>query len=67
MAKISSCIKSFRRSGQKTGQLLVRTLRDPRDPESSVISGKKVGYVRSCEFRCAALTNRVGHRLDSYA
>jgi len=50
MAKISSCIKSFRRGGQKTGQVLVRTLRDPRDPESSVISGKKVGYVRSCEL-----------------
>jgi len=35
---------------QKTGQVLVRTLRDPRRAESPVISGKKEGYVRSCEL-----------------
>src|ERR1700756_2557925 len=37
-------------AAKKTGQILVRTLGDPRGAESSLISGKKVGYVRSSEL-----------------
>jgi len=39
---------------QKTGQVLVRTLRDRRRAQSSVLSGKKADYVRSCELRLGA-------------
>jgi hypothetical protein len=35
---------------QKTGQVLVRTLRDRRRAQSSVLSRKKADYVRSCEL-----------------
>jgi hypothetical protein len=38
-------------AAKKTGQVLVRTLRDPWRAESSVISAKKAGYVRSSELR----------------
>jgi hypothetical protein len=41
---------------QKTGQVLVRTLRDPRRAESPVISGKKEGYVRSCELKTGGVS-----------
>ena len=34
----------------KTGQVLVRTFRDPSRAESSVISGNEVGYVRRSEI-----------------
>jgi hypothetical protein len=37
-------------AAKKTGQVLVRSLRDRRRAQSSVISGKKAGYVRSCEI-----------------
>jgi hypothetical protein len=50
MAKILVVSKASVVAAKKTGQVLVRTLRDPRGAESSVISGKKVGYVRSSEI-----------------
>ena len=50
MAKNPSCTKNLSAGGQKTGQLLVRTLAHLRRAETLVIPGKEEGYVRSSEF-----------------
>jgi hypothetical protein len=50
MAKIASCIKNFRRGGQKNRTGIGAHPPRPRRAKSPVISGEEAGYVRRSEI-----------------